>query len=194
MLKKILINSLWVGLMAMVLVSCGGSNSGYDSDNPNNRGYDYESGPTILAHASFRIGSIERSFVNQHNVSCISDKERNETVIIFNDATSGSTLSVRMGRVDLSDTTASRSYNVEANPGEDSFLISVNSDKTNGAYRLVYNSDAHYKPNCQINYTLNDWQMNGEFLCYSMTNRAGQTQEARGEWSCKLQSEVQWQW
>lgn len=190
MLKKTLFNLLTLPL----LISCGGGRSGYDSDNPNSKGYDYESGPAILAKASFRIGAIERNFVNHHNVSCISDKQRNETVIIFNDAASGSSLSVRMSRVELSDSTASRTYNVEANPGEDSFLISVNSDKSNGTYRLVYNPNAYFKPNCQINYTLNDWEMKAAFQCYSMTNRSGQTLEARGEWDCKLQSEVQWQW
>ncbi len=175
-----------------VLVSCGGNPSTYEGDNP--KSYNYESGPAILSHASFRIGSIEKSFVSQHNISCISDKDRNETVIIFNNATNGSTLSVRMARVDLSDSTDSRSYNVTANPGEDSFIISVDSDKTHDTFRLVTNSNAYYKPNCQINYTLDSWQMNAEFRCYSMTNRSGQTQEATGRWSCKLQSEAQWQW
>lgn len=179
------------GLLALI-VSCGGNKASYDSDNPNH--YPYESGPAILAHASFRIGSIQRNFVNQHNISCINDKDLNETVIIFNDATSGSTLSVRMDRIDLSDSTGSRTYNVAANPGEDSFIIAVDSDKTNGTYRLEANQSAPYVPNCQINYTLDAWQMNASFRCYSMTNRSGQLQEAQGEWSCKIQSEVQWQW
>lgn len=187
MFKKF-VPTLVVGL----IISCGGNKSAFDSENP--KGYNYEGGPTIQANASFQIGSLQRSFVNQHNVSCISDKERNETVIIFNDANSGSTLSVRMARVDLSDSSASRSYNVVANPGEDSFVLSIDSDKANGTFRLVENPNAYYKPNCQINYTLDSWQMNAEFKCYSMTNRAGQTQEAAGRWSCKLQSEVQWQW
>ena len=190
MFKKMLFNSLTL----FFLVSCGGgSRTGYDADNPN-RGYDYESGPAILAQASFRLGSIERDFVNHHNVSCVTDKQKNETVVIFNNATNSSSISVRMARVDLSNSTASRSYNVEANPGEDSFLISVNSDRSSGIYRLVYNPQAVYKPNCQINYTLDDWEMKAAFQCYSMTNRAGQTLEAKGAWSCKLQSEGQWQW
>jgi len=179
-------------LMFGVLVSCGGGHDPYESDNPN--GYAYESGPAIPARASFRLGSLERSFVNEHNVSCVSDKERNETVIIFNDTSSGATLSVRMGRVDLSDSYASRSYEVVANPGEDSFIIAVDSDKTNGTFRLQHNPSAYYKPTCQINYTLDDWQMNASFRCFSMTNRSGQVQEASGNWTCKIQSEVQWQW
>ncbi len=179
-------------LVVGLILSCGGKSSFFDSDNPN--GYTYESGPAILARASFRMGSIERSFVNQHNVACITDKDRNETVIIFNDASSGSTLSVRMARVDLSDSTGSRSYNVVANPGEDSFILAVNSDKANGTFHLQANPSASYVPNCQINYTLDSWQMNATFRCHSMTNRSGQIPEASGEWSCKLQSEVQWQW
>jgi hypothetical protein len=99
-----------------------------------------------------------------------------------------------MGRVDLSDSYASRSYEVVANPGEDSFIIAVDSDKTNGTFRLQHNPSAYYKPTCQINYTLDDWQMNASFRCFSMTNRSGQVQEASGNWTCKIQSEVQWQW
>lgn len=179
-------------LVAGLIISCGGNKSAYESENP--KVYTSDGGSSNLASASFQIGSIERSFVNQHNVTCISDKERNETVIIFNDANSGSTLSVRMGRVDLSDYSGSRSYNVAANPGEDSFILAIDSDKNNGTFRLVENPNAMYRPNCQINYTLDSKQMNAEFQCYSMTNRAGQTQEAKGRWSCRLQSEVQWQW
>lgn len=184
----------WIPFLVLgFIISCGGGNkSAYDSENP--KGYAYEGGPALPASASFQISSIQRNFVNQHNVSCISDKQKNETVIIFNDANSGSTLSVRMGRVDLSDYSGSRSYNVTANPGEDSFILAVDSDKGNGTYRLVENPNAYYKPNCQINYTLDSWQMNAEFKCYAMTNRSGQTQEASGSWSCRLQSEVQWQW
>jgi hypothetical protein len=158
MLKRIIAVLIFGGL-----VSCGGGHDPYESDNPN--GYAYESGPAIPARASFRLGSLERSFVNEHNVSCVSDKERNETVIIFNDTSSGATLSVRMGRVDLSDSYASRSYEVVANPGEDSFIIAVDSDKTNGTFRLQHNPSAYYKPTCQINYTLDDWQMNASFRC-----------------------------
>jgi hypothetical protein len=188
MLKRLL-QWLIVGL----LMSCSkGSGPTFESDNPNH--YPYESGPAIVASASLQLGSIARNFSHQNNVACVTDKERNETVIIFNDANSGASLSVRMGRVDLSDSNDSRSYNVEANPGEDSFLISVNSDRNNGAYRLAYNPNAYFKPHCQINYTLDSWQLRASFRCYSMTNRAGQTQEASGDWNCKLQSEVDWQW
>lgn len=187
MMKQI-VQWLVVGL----ILSCGGNKASYDSDNPNN--YPYESGPSIISKASFQIGSIQRSFVHQHNVSCINDKNRNETVILFNDETSGSTLSVRMAQIDLSDSFGSRSYNVVANPGEDSFILAINSDKVNGVFRLQANSSANYVPNCQINYTLDSWQMNASFRCYSMTSRSGQIQEAQGEWSCKVQSEDQWQW
>ncbi|MCX6102270.1 MAG: hypothetical protein NT000_03280 [Proteobacteria bacterium] len=179
-------------LIVGLVVSCGGKQSDNGLDNPN--GYSYDQGPAILAHADLQIGSLQKSFVGQHNVACIADKKLGETVIIFNDANSGATLSVRMGRIDLSANSESRTYNLIANEGHDSFLISVNTDKDNGIFRLEANPSATYVPSCEINYTLDAWQMNAEFRCYSMSNRAGQVQEARGNWTCKIQSEVQWQW
>lgn len=166
-------------LCALVLSSCGQDN--YEQLNPPGSDQNGPSAANLVPMASFRVGSADRFFEQQHQTQCtVAQGGQGSSVleIAFNDQANSTSLQINLVGFNPSNPTHQIVGNRQQNSGG-SILLSLQGNNGQSRYQ---NSD---QTKCDFQLASEGDKIRGYFSCNQVANSQRQTQKASGTFICR---------
>ena len=140
--------------------------------------------------ASVQIGSVTRNFSEPNSLTCSLDNLHHEAVVTFSNSQNESSLSIRMSDIDVNQ----RSHPMNSSNGRENILIALGGDRRQNNYQMMTGLLRNRSSRCDVNYEVRQSLFLARFQCQGLVNSTGSSQQASGQWSCRVQPTQDWNW